>query len=152
MRIIVLLISSTCSFLSAPCSCMSFNPETIRLSIGLDNGTISVSTHKCFFFPKHWWSRGLEFSYSFVQNHNFPVVFSTPERQANPYLEGQVREDYWMCNSHLFRPDLQSADLILTQYLSVHESQVSSACPLCSCIHHMFKCMPLWPINMILHK
>lgn len=105
-----------------------------------------------FFFPKHWWSRGLEFSYSFVQNHNFPVVFSTPERQANPYLEGQVREDYWMCNSHLFRPDLQSADLILTQYLSVHESQVSSACPLCSCIHHMFKCMPLWPINMILHK
>ncbi|XP_059234331.1 WD repeat and FYVE domain-containing protein 2 isoform X3 [Mustela nigripes] len=25
----------------APCSCMSFNPETRRLSIGLDNGTIS---------------------------------------------------------------------------------------------------------------
>lgn len=46
VRIIVLLISSTCSFLSAPCSCMSFNPETRRLSIGLDNGTISVSTHK----------------------------------------------------------------------------------------------------------
>uniref|UniRef100_A0A8C5P870 WD repeat and FYVE domain containing 2 n=1 Tax=Leptobrachium leishanense TaxID=445787 RepID=A0A8C5P870_9ANUR len=26
----------------APCSCMSFNPETRRLTIGLDNGTISV--------------------------------------------------------------------------------------------------------------
>ncbi|XP_069061547.1 WD repeat and FYVE domain-containing protein 2 isoform X2 [Pleurodeles waltl] len=25
----------------APCSCMSFNPETRRLSVGLDNGTIS---------------------------------------------------------------------------------------------------------------
>ncbi|KAK4832932.1 hypothetical protein QYF61_026575 [Mycteria americana] len=25
----------------SPCSCMSFNPETRRLSIGLDNGTIS---------------------------------------------------------------------------------------------------------------
>uniref|UniRef100_A0A8B9GVD6 WD repeat and FYVE domain containing 2 n=1 Tax=Astyanax mexicanus TaxID=7994 RepID=A0A8B9GVD6_ASTMX len=29
----------------APCSCMSFNPETRRLSVGMDNGVISV-THQ----------------------------------------------------------------------------------------------------------
>uniref|UniRef100_A0A4W3H9Z1 WD repeat and FYVE domain containing 2 n=1 Tax=Callorhinchus milii TaxID=7868 RepID=A0A4W3H9Z1_CALMI len=34
--------------MAAPCSCMSFNPETRRLSVGLDNGTVSL-----FFLAAH---------------------------------------------------------------------------------------------------
>uniref|UniRef100_A0A674CI78 WD repeat and FYVE domain containing 2 n=1 Tax=Salmo trutta TaxID=8032 RepID=A0A674CI78_SALTR len=35
--------------MSASCSCMSFNPETRRLSVGMENGTISVSDNFCSF-------------------------------------------------------------------------------------------------------
>uniref|UniRef100_A0A3B3Q724 WD repeat and FYVE domain containing 2 n=1 Tax=Paramormyrops kingsleyae TaxID=1676925 RepID=A0A3B3Q724_9TELE len=31
---------------SSPCSCMFFNPETRRLSVGMDNGVVSVSAHQ----------------------------------------------------------------------------------------------------------
>ncbi len=34
--------SYSLSYVAVACSCMSFNPETRRISVGLENGTVSV--------------------------------------------------------------------------------------------------------------
>ncbi len=34
--------SHSLSYVAVACSCMSFNPETRRISVGLENGTVSV--------------------------------------------------------------------------------------------------------------